>query len=137
MEAVLGTVSAVCCFGVAYATHSFFPTSPILDADILLTQSTLGTINTIKKDDLIKLNHSPKQLIDLYLKKQANLEDVIEIVTGKSSVQDAYDALLHMEQTPETAFLVKATKDYYIEVLPKDEAQNGTQSSVLTPSLPQ
>jgi len=110
--------------------HSFFPTSSIADADLLMSQSTVGTLNIINKEALLKANHTPRQLIDLYLKKQANLEDVIEIVTGKSSVQDSYEALLRMEQTPETKFLLNVTKYYYKAILPKDETQTATQSAV-------
>lgn len=137
MEAVLGSVSAICCFGVAYMTNSFFPMTSISDADILMTQSTVGTLNIINKEALLKSNNTPRQLIDLYLKKQANLEDVIEVVTGKSSVQDSYDALLRMEQTPETKFLLNVTKYYYKAVLPKDETQTATQSDVLPQGSPQ
>jgi hypothetical protein len=137
MEAILGSVSAICCFGVAYMTQSFFPVRSITDADMILNQSTVGTLNIINKEALIKLKNTPRQLIDLYLKKQANLEDIIEIITGKSSVQDSYDALLRMEQTPETKFLLNVTKYYYKAILPKDETLNATQSAVLPQGLPQ
>jgi GTP-binding protein EngB required for normal cell division len=76
------------------------------------------------------MNNTPRKLIDLYLKNQANLEDVIEIITGKSSVQDSYAELLRMEQTPEIKFLLNVTKYYYKSILPKDETQNATQSAV-------
>jgi GTP-binding protein EngB required for normal cell division len=97
----------------------------------------VGTLNIINKEGLIKMNNTPRKLIDLYLKKQANLEDVIEIITGKSSVQDSYAELLRMEQTPETKFLLNVTKYYYKGVLPKDETQSATQSVALPQDLPQ
>ena len=83
------------------------------------------------------MNNTPRKLIDLYLKKQANLEDVIEIITGKSSVQESYDELLRMEQTPETKFLLNVTKYYYKGVLPKDETPIAIQPDSLPQGSPQ
>lgn len=113
MQALLGSVVAVACFGAAYAAHSVFPVQPIKDAEILLSQSTLGTINVYNRDTLQREAKTTPELIKLYLARKANLEDVLEIVTKKSTIKEAYNALRAQEQTPETIFLIKAAEQNY------------------------
>ena len=116
MQAILGTVVAVSSFGVAYAAHIMFPVQPIPDRDMLLSQSTAGTLNFIQKNDL--LPRTTRQLINLYLNKNANLQDVIESITDTSNINDAYSALLEMPPTIEKTFLIKAVHSHYPELSP-------------------
>ena len=113
MQALLGSVVAVACFGAAYAAHSVFPVEPVKDDDLLLSQSTLGTINVYNRDTLQHEAKTTPELIKLYLARKANLEDVLEIVTKKSTIKDAYNALRAQEQTAETKFLIKAAEQNY------------------------
>ena len=116
MQAILGTVVAVSSFGVAYAAHIMFPVQPIPDRDMLLSRSTVGTLNFIQKNDL--LPRTTRQLINLYLNKNANLQDVIESITDTSNINDAYSALLEMPPTIEKTFLIKAVHSHYPELSP-------------------
>jgi hypothetical protein len=113
MQALLGSVVAVSCFGAAYAAHIVFPVQTIKDGQLLLSQSTLGTINIYNRDTLQREAKTTPELIKLYLARKANLEDVLEIVTKKSTIKDAYNALRAQEQTPETVFLIKAAEQNY------------------------
>ena len=117
MQAVIGSIMAVSAFGAAYMAHMIFPVKPIDDADILLAQSTVGTVNLLSKDTLQSQAKTPRELIDLYLQRKANLEDVIELVTGKSTIPEAYAELQKMPPTPETVFLMKVTQKYYPTLL--------------------
>ncbi len=117
MQAVIGTIVAVSSFGAAYAAHMIFPVKAIDDADILLAQSTVGTVNVLSKDSLQAQAKTPREMIDLYLQRKANLEDVIELVTGKSTIPEAYAELQKMPPTPETVFLMKVTQKYYPTLL--------------------
>lgn len=121
MQAILGSVVAISSFGAAYAAHMIFPVKPIDEADILLAQSTVGTVNILNKDSLESKAKTPRELIDLYLQRKANLEDVIEIVTGKPSIPEAHAALKTMPPTPETAFLIRATEKNYAALLAPSE----------------
>jgi len=122
MQSIIGVTTAVCCFGAAYGAHYIFPTKPIAEGDILLSQSTIGTFNFLSRDALEKTTKKPRDLIDLYLKRKANLEDVVEIITGKPSVEEARLALESSEKTPETLFLLKAIRENYPQAsLPKGE----------------
>jgi threonine dehydrogenase-like Zn-dependent dehydrogenase len=113
MQALLGSVVAVSCFGAAYAAHIVFPVKTIQDGQLLLSQSTLGTINVYNRDTLQSEAKTTPELIKLYLARKANLEDVLEIVTKKSTIKEAYNALRAQEQTPETVFLIKAAEQNY------------------------
>ncbi len=117
MQAVIGTIVAVSSFGAAYAAHMIFPVKPIDDADILVAQSTVGTVNILNKDSLQAQAKTPRELIELYLQRKANLEDVIEIVTGKSTIPEAFAELQKMPSTPETVFLMKVTQKNYSTML--------------------
>lgn len=52
-------------------------------------------------------------MIDLYLARKANLEDILELITGKSSINDAYDELKRREKTAEHMFLIRAAEQNY------------------------
>ena len=114
MQAILGTVVAVSSFGVAYAAHIMFPVQPIPDRDMLLSRSTAGTLNFIQKNDL--LPRTTRHLINLYLNKTANLQDIIEAITDTSNINDAYSELLEMPPTIEKTFLIKAVHSHYPEL---------------------
>jgi hypothetical protein len=135
MQAVIGAVVAVSSFGAAYAAHMVFPVKPIDEADLLLSQSTIGTVNILNKEELERKKRTPRQLIQLYLDRKANLEDVIEIVTGKSSIKEAYSHLQSMEQTAEIKFLIKATEKNY-NVVDKAESQESVHVAPPAPSGP-
>ena len=113
MQSLLGGIVAVSCFGVAYAMHSIFPVKPIEEADMLLSQTTMGTVNVYSRDSLEKQAKGPKELIKYYLDGTANLEDVLVLVTGKSTVTDAYSALQQNPTTAESKFLIRAAETHY------------------------
>lgn len=113
MQSVIGGVMAISAFGAAYVANLVFPVKPIEEADLLLSQSTIGTVNIFNKEELERDKKTPRQLIEIYLQRKANLEDVIEIITGKSSIQEAYAKLLQMNETPEIKFLIRATERNY------------------------
>jgi hypothetical protein len=113
MQSIIGVATAVCSFGAAYGAHCIFPTKPIAEGDILLSQSTIGTFNFLTRESLEKTAKKPRDLIDLYLKRKANLEDVVEIITGKNSIPEARAVLETAERTPENLFLLKAIKENY------------------------
>ena len=117
MQAIVGSIVAISSFAAAYAAHMFFPVKPIDEADILLAQSTVGTVNILSKDSLEAQAKTPRELIDFYLKRKANLEDVIELVTGKSTIPEAFAELQKMPPTPETVFLMKVTQKNYATML--------------------
>jgi len=121
MQAVVGCISAICCFGAAYGAHTIFPTEPITESDALLSQSTLATNNTLSKEALKTVGKTPRELIDLYMKGQATLEDTAQLITGKSTLQDAVRALETAEKTPENQFLLQAVQSRYKAFAPKDE----------------
>lgn len=113
MQAVIGSIVAVSAFGAAYAAQIMFPIEPIADADLLLSQSTIGTVNILNKDSLKQIAPTPREMIDLYLKKQANLEDILDIITEKPNAKQAYDFLKTQEPTTENKFLIKACETHY------------------------
>jgi hypothetical protein len=121
MQAILGSLVAVSSFGVAYAAQLMFPVKPIQEADILLSQSTIGTVNILSKDELQSQQKTPRELIELYMSRKANLQDIIEIVSGKTGIRESYDQLKRLEQTPEIIFLVKSTERNY-NITPEPEA---------------
>ena len=120
MQAILGSLVAVSSFGVAYAAQLMFPVKPIQEADILLSQSTIGTVNILSKDELQSQQKTPRELIELYMSRKANLQDIIEIVSGKTGIRESYAQLKTMEQTPEIIFLVKSTERNY-NITPEPE----------------
>lgn len=113
MQAVIGSIIAVSSFGAAYAAHAMFPIEPIGDADLLLNQSTMGTVNFFNKESLKIQAPTPRDMITLYLNKQANLEDILDLITGKSTAKEAYDYLKTQEPTSEHKFLMKACETHY------------------------
>jgi hypothetical protein len=113
MQAVIGSIIAVSAFGAAYGAQIIFPVQPIADADLLLNQSTIGTVNILSKESLKQLASTPREMIDLYLKKQANLEDVLELITSKTTVKEAYEFLKTQEASVENTFLINACEKHY------------------------
>ena len=75
MIAALTAGSAVCCFGVAYASHMILPVKPVTPAEILKNQSTLNTLNFLTKDEL--KTRSIQERIAAYTSSRANLLDVL------------------------------------------------------------
>lgn len=106
-------IVALSCFGAAYGAHVLFPVQPIDDADIVLNQSTIGTVNLLNKEEIRKQSQTPRDMIKLYLARKANLADILELVTEKTSIEDAVSALRAGEQTPEATFLIKAAETNY------------------------
>ena len=133
MQAVAGVIVAVSCFGAAYAAQMVFPVTPIAEADLLLNQSTVGTVNLLDKESLKEKAKTPRELIRMYLGKAANLADVLELVTGKSTVEEAYqDLLAKPDPSPEDKFLIRAAQtNYGLKAPPKDESP-----PVASPALP-
>jgi hypothetical protein len=113
MQAVIGSIVAISSFGAAYAAHVMFPIEPIPDADLLLNQSTTDTVNILNKDSLKQIAPTSRDMITLYLKKQANLEDILDLVTGKPTAKEAYEFLKTQEPTSENKFLIKACETHY------------------------
>jgi hypothetical protein len=132
MQALLGTVVAVTCFGAAYAAHVVFPSEPPSEESVLLSQSTIGTVNLLNKESLRQAGSTPKDWIALYLARKANLEDVLELVTGKTTVKAAYATLKTLPPSAETRFLIKAAEDNYAAKAdaPKDERQVAASPAV-------
>lgn len=125
MQAILGSLIAVSSFGAAYAAQLMFPVKPIQEADILLSQSTIGTVNILSKDELLSQQKTPRELIEIYMNRKANLQDIIEIVSGKTGIRESYDQLKRLEQTPEIIFLVKSTERNY-NISPDETVQPPT-----------
>lgn len=113
MQAILGSIVAISSFGVSYIAQLIFPVTPVTESDLLLSQSTIGTVNIYSKEELQQQHKTPRELIDIYMQRKANLQDVIEVVTGKSTLSEAYVQLGLMEQTPEIQFLIKAAQTNY------------------------
>ena len=132
MQAILGTVVAVSGFGVAYFAHSVFPSEPLSDGDVLLSQTTIGTVNILNKESLKQEGSTPREWIQLYLNRKANLEDVLELVTGKTTIKSAYATLKTMNPSPEVRFLLKAAETNYglKEAAPTDERLTAASPAV-------
>ena len=114
MQAVSGVLVAVSCFGAAYLAHMLFPVQPIGDADLLLTQSTLGTVNVLDKESIQQRAKTPREMIKLYIGRSANLGDILELLTGELTVEDAYKALREKQDpTPEEKYLIRAAEQNY------------------------
>uniref|UniRef100_A0A6C0I5R3 Uncharacterized protein n=1 Tax=viral metagenome TaxID=1070528 RepID=A0A6C0I5R3_9ZZZZ len=113
MQYAVGVGTAVCCFAAAYGAHMVFPTKPIAEGDILLSQSTLNTLNFLPIEKLREMKLTPRKLCQLYLDKRANLADVLMIVTNKSTFDEALKFLQTQTQTPENMFLMRAVHDHY------------------------
>lgn len=119
MIAALTAGSAVCCFGVAYASHSVLPVKPVTPAEILKNQSTLNTLNFLTKEELT--TRSIKERIEAYTSGRANLGDVMVITADKPTINQAYVVIAKkIEQSPPESeergqfeFLKKAADDHY------------------------
>jgi hypothetical protein len=110
MISAIAGASAICCFGISYMTHQLLPVKPISQADMI---STSGTITLLSKEELQNQAKTPKDFVDFYLKKQATLENVVKGLTGKQTIQEAYDDIVDILKTP-------SPETEYFSVLKKD-----------------
>jgi hypothetical protein len=124
MIAALTAGSAVCCFGVAYATHSILPVKPVTPAEILKNQSTLNTVNVLSSDEL--KTRTLQERINAYTSSRANLQDVLMVTAERPNLNQAYVAIAKKIETfpPESTergqyeFLKKAADDHFSGFVP-------------------
>ena len=125
MIAALTAGSAVCCFGVAYATHMILPVKPVTPAEILKNQSTLNTLNFLTKDEL--KTRSIQERIAAYTSSRANLLDVLLVTADKPTLNQAYVVIAKKietfppgsEERGQYEFLRKAADDHLSGFVPK------------------
>ena len=130
MIAALTAGSAVCCFGVAYATHMILPVKPVTPAEILKNQSTLNTLNFLTKEEL--KTRSIQERIAAYTSSRANLLDVLLVTADKPTLNQAYVVIAKKIETfpPESEergqyeFLRKAADDHLNGFVPPKPADN-------------
>ena len=124
MIAALTAGSAVCCFGVAYATHMILPVKPVNAAEILKNQSTLNTVNLLTFNEL--KTRPLQERIDAYTSSRANLQDVMMSTTERPTLNQSYVAIAKKIPTlpPESKergqyeFLKKAADDHFSGFVP-------------------
>ena len=124
MIAALTAGSAVCCFGVAYATHMMLPVKPVNAAEILKNQSTLNTVNLLTFNEL--KDRPLQERIDAYTSSRANLQDVMMVTAERPSLNQSYVAIAKKIPTlpPESKergqyeFLKKAADDHFTGFIP-------------------
>lgn len=124
MIAALTAGSAVCCFGVAYATHMMLPVKPVNAAEILKNQSTLNTVNLLTFNEL--KTRPLQERIDAYTSSRANLQDVMMVTTDRPTLNQSYVAIAKKIPTlpPESKergqyeFLKKAADDHFTGFIP-------------------
>jgi len=147
MIAALTAGSAVCCFGVAYATHMILPVKPVTPAEILKNQSTLNTLNFLTKDEL--KTRSIQERSAAYTSSRANLLDVLLVTADKPTLNQAYVVIAKKIETfpPESEergqyeFLRKAADDHlngFVPPKPTDGQPNQLvqESQKLIASIP-
>jgi hypothetical protein len=143
MIAALTAGSAVCCFGVAYASHMILPVKPVTPAEILKNQSTLNTLNFLTKDEL-KIR-SIQDRITAYTSGRANLIDVLLVTTDKPTLNQAYVVVAKKietfppgsEERGQYEFLRKAADDHLSGFVPKQPEPNQlAQAQNLVASIP-
>ena len=128
MIAALTAGSAVCCFGVAYATHMMLPVKPVTPAEILKNQSTLNTVNLLTFNEL--KDRPLQDRIDAYTSSRANLQDVMMATTERPTLNQSYVAIAKKIPTlpPESKergqyeFLKKAADDHFSGFVPPPTA---------------
>ena len=128
MIAALTAGSAVCCFGVAYATHMMLPVKPVNAAEILKNQSTLNTVNLLTFNEL--KTRPLQERIDAYTSSRANLQDVMMVTTDRPTLNQSYVAIAKKIPTlpPESKergqyeFLKKAADDHFTGFIPPPTA---------------
>lgn len=124
MIAALTAGSAVCCFGVAYASHMMLPVKPVTPAEILKNQSTLNTVNLLTFNEL--KDRPLQELINAYTSGRANLQDVMMVTAERSTLNQSYVAIakkiptLPAESTErgQYEFLKKAADDHFTGFIP-------------------
>ena len=147
MIAALTAGSAVCCFGVAYATHMILPVKPVTPAEILKNQSTLNTLNFLTKDEL--KTRSIQERIAAYTSSRANLLDVLLVTADKPTLNQAYVVIAKKietfppgsEERGQYEFLRKAADDHlngFVPPKPTDGQPNQLlqESQKLIASIP-
>ncbi len=125
MIAALTAGSAVCCFGVAYASHMILPVKPVTPAEILKNQSTLNTLNFLTKEEL--KTRSIQERIAAYTSSRANLLDVLLVTADKPTLNQAYVVIAKKietfppgsEERGQYEFLRKAADDHLSGFVPK------------------
>lgn len=130
MIAALTAGSAVCCFGVAYATHMILPVKPVTPAEILKNQSTLNTLNFLTKEEL--KTRSIQERIAAYTSSRANLLDVLLVTADKPTLNQAYVVIAKKietfppgsEERGQYEFLRKAADDHLSGFVPKPPTDN-------------
>ena len=124
MIAALTAGSAVCCFGVAYASHAMLPVKPVTPAEILKNQSTLNTVNVLTFNEL--KTRTMKERVDAYTSGRANLQDVMMVTADRPSLNQSYVVIAKkIEQLPAGSeergyyeFLKKAADDHFSGFVP-------------------
>ncbi len=147
MIAALTAGSAVCCFGVAYASHMILPVKPVTPAEILKNQSTLNTLNFLTKDEL--KTRSIQERIAAYTSSRANLLDVLLVTADKPTLNQAYVVIAKKietfppgsEERGQYEFLRKAADDHlsgFVPPKPTDGQPNQLlqESQKLIASIP-
>ena len=147
MIAALTAGSAVCCFGVAYASHMILPVKPVTPAEILKNQSTLNTLNFLTKDEL--KTRSIQERIAAYTSSRANLLDVLLVTADKPTLNQAYVVVAKKietfppgsEERGQYEFLRKAADDHlsgFVPPKPTDGQPNQLlqESQKLIASIP-
>ena len=147
MIAALTAGSAVCCFGVAYASHMILPVKPVTPAEILKNQSTLNTLNFLTKEEL--KTRSIQERIAAYTSSRANLLDVLLVTADKPTLNQAYVVVAKKietfppgsEERGQYEFLRKAADDHlngFVPPKPTDGQPNQLlqESQKLIASIP-
>ena len=140
MIAALTAGSAVCCFGVAYASHMMLPVKPVTPAEILKNQSTLNTVNVLTFNEL--KDRPLQERINAYTSSRANLQDVMMATAERPTLNQSYVAIAKKIPTlpPESAergqyeFLKKAADDHYTGFIPPPPPPPPTATTPPPPS---
>jgi hypothetical protein len=119
MIAALTAGSAVCCFGVAFASHMILPVRPVTSAEVLKNQSTFNTLNFLSVEEL--KTRSIKERITAYTSSRANLQDVMIVTSGSPTLNQAYVVIAKKIETLPVGseergyyeFLKKASDDHF------------------------
>lgn len=148
MIAALTAGSAVCCFGVAYATHMMLPVKPVNAAEILKNQSTLNTVNLLTFNEL--KDRPLQERIDAYTSSRANLQDVMMATTERPTLNQSYVAIAkkiptlpaESKERGQYEFLKKAADDHFSGFVPPPTAPAPpppapAPAAIPTPALPE
>ena len=124
MIAALTAGSAVCCFGVAYATHMILPVKPVNAAEMMKNQSTLNTVNLLTFNEL--KTRPLQERIDAYTSSRANLQDVMMVTAERPTLNQSYVAIAkkiptlpaESKERGQYEFLKKAADDHFTGFIP-------------------